>query len=296
MLQSMTAYGSLEFEHNSKRISIEIRSVNHRYFDLRIKSPSEFLKLENNIRKVLKDKLDRGSIDCFIRSRISQSTTDQNKKLSVDKALLEQYFEAIQDIKYEHKIKGSVELSDILRIKDIFILDEAEGKDEKLGPVFIKNLSKCADIVLAMQEQEGVALRASMIRDLSKIEEHTKTIEQRTVNSYKDYFEKIKEKINTLLDSPQISQDRIITEAGILAERNDIKEEIDRLYSHISQFQKEMDHQSSSVGKKLDFIVQEINREINTIASKSDDKDVVYIAVENKTLTEKIREQIQNVK
>jgi len=297
MIESMTAYGSTEFGYGSKVISIEIRSVNHRYFDLRIKSPGELLKFENEIRKTLKDKLDRGSIDCFIRVKSSsQNSSNQSKKLSVDWELLAQYIKSLKDIKNKQKIKGIVDIADVIRLKDVFILDEADEIGKDLLPMLIKNLSKCTDNVIEMQQKEGLALKSVMLETLSKIEAHTQTIEKKTVNSYKEHFEKIKEKISLLLETPQISQDRIVTEAGILAERKDISEEIDRLHSHISQFRHELELPTTSIGKKLDFIVQEINRETNTIASKSEDKDVVYMAIENKTLTEKIREQVQNVK
>ena len=296
MLQSMTAYGSMEFEYATKRFFIEIRSVNHRYFDLRIKAPYEFLKFENEIRKTLKDKLDRGSIDCFIRTKTASGVAEQSKELKVDQDLIAQYLKAVESIKYEHKIKGSIEICDVIRLKDVFVLDDNQNIEKDLKPILIDNITKCAQVVIEMQKQEGASLSSVILQDLAKIEDNTKIIENKTTNSYQEYFEKIKEKIKLLVESPQIAQDRIVTEAGILAERNDIKEEIDRLYSHISQLKKELTEPTVSIGKKLDFIIQEINRETNTIASKSEDKDVVYLAIENKTLTEKIREQVQNVK
>ncbi len=297
MIESMTAYGSIEFEHGTKKVSVELRSVNHRFFDLRIKSPAEIIKFESEIRKVLKDKLERGSIDCFIRVRtVSNGSSEQQKKLSVDRNLLQQYIDELKDLQREHKIKGSMELPDLIKLKDIFVLEEPDSDEEGLLPSLIKNMGKCADSVLEMQKKEGMSLKEAMTKNLSEIEKNTKTIESKADDLYKKYFEKLKEKIKLLTDSPQISDDRIVTEAGVLAERGDIREEIDRLYSHISQFKHELNNDTSSVGKKLDFIVQEINREINTIASKAEDKDTVYLAVENKTLTEKIREQVQNVK
>lgn len=297
MIESMTAYGSVEFEHGTKKVFVELRSVNHRFFDLRVKSPAEIFKFEPDIRKVLKDKLERGSVDCFIKVRsVNDGTSEQPKKLSTDWELLQQYIYELKDIQRQHKIKGNIELPDILKLKDVFVLEEPEAETEGLKEKLIEQLQHCSDSILDMQRKEGSALKDVMTKTLLEIEKNTNTIESKTASLYGQYFEKLKEKIRTLTEGSQVSEDRLVTEAGILAERGDIREEIDRLHSHISQFRHELSNSKGPVGKKLDFIVQEINREINTIASKAEDKETVYLAVENKTLTEQIREQVQNVK
>jgi uncharacterized protein (TIGR00255 family) len=299
MIESMTAYGSIEFEHGNKKISLELRSVNHRFFDVRIKTPMELMSIEPDIRKVLRDKLERGSIDCFIRIKTSINTeveTDNSKELRVDWKLLEQYLESVKDIKYRLKIKGDLNIQDIIRLKDLFIAEEAQDKDRTLQTVILENLNTCVESVIKMRKEEGATLSTVMENLVSDIEQKTKIIEEKIKNAYKETFNKLKDKLASLLNNTQISMDRIVTEAGIMSERLDISEEIDRLHSHYSQFRNELKSSSSAVGKKLDFIVQEMNREINTIASKSEEKEVVYLAVEVKTLVEKIREQVQNVK
>ncbi len=299
MIESMTAYGSIEFEHGNKKISLELRSVNHRFFDVRIKTPMELMSIEPDIRKVLRDKLERGSIDCFIRIKTSVNTeveTDNSKELKVDWKLLEQYLESVKDIKYRLKIKGDLNIQDIIRLKDLFIAEEAQDKDRTLQTVILENLNTCVESVIKMRKEEGATLSTVMENLVSDIEQKTKIIEEKIKNAYKETFNKLKDKLASLLNNTQISMDRIVTEAGIMSERLDISEEIDRLHSHYSQFRNELKSSSSAVGKKLDFIVQEMNREINTIASKSEEKEVVYLAVEVKTLVEKIREQVQNVK
>ncbi len=299
MIESMTAYGSIEFEHGNKKISLELRSVNHRFFDVRIKTPMELMSIEPDIRKVLRDKLERGSIDCFIRIKTSVHTevdADNSKELRVDWKLLEQYLESVKDIKYRLKIKGDLNIQDIIRLKDLFIAEEAQDKDRTLQTVILENLNTCVESVIKMRKEEGATLSTVMENLVSDIEQKTKIIEEKIKNAYKETFNKLKDKLASLLNNTQISMDRIVTEAGIMSERLDISEEIDRLHSHYSQFRNELKSSSSAVGKKLDFIVQEMNREINTIASKSEEKEVVYLAVEVKTLVEKIREQVQNVK
>ncbi|HOW17290.1 MAG TPA: YicC family protein, partial [bacterium] len=298
MIESMTAYGSIEFEHGNKKISLELRSVNHRFFDVRIKTPMELMSIEPDIRKVLRDKLERGSIDCFIRIKTSVHTevdADNSKELRVDWKLLEQYLESVKDIKYRLKIKGDLNIQDIIRLKDLFIAEEAQDKDRTLQTVILENLNTCVESVIKMRKEEGATLSTVMENLVSDIEQKTKIIEEKIKNAYKETFNKLKDKLASLLNNTQISMDRIVTEAGIMSERLDISEEIDRLHSHYSQFRNELKSSSSAVGKKLDFIVQEMNREINTIASKSEEKEVVYLAVEVKTLVEKIREQVQNV-
>ena len=296
MLKSMTAFASLEFEHGPKRVSIELRSVNHRFFDLRIKSPSGLLHAENQIRKILKDKLERGSIDCFIRVKHVDTTTTDNKKLSIDWPLIDQYMVALDDIKKKYKITDDLRTGDILRMRDILNTDDSDDKSEDLNATIVTNISKCADSMLKMQLAEGGALKKTMLELLAHIESNTDIIYKKVENTYKEIFKRLSDKITILLDTPQISHDRIVTEAGLLAQKADIKEEIDRIHSHVAQFRNETTRTDNCEGKKLDFIVQELNREFNTIASKSEDKDVVYLTVETKSLIEKIREQVQNVK
>ncbi|MCX6112067.1 MAG: YicC family protein [Proteobacteria bacterium] len=296
MLESMTAYGFSEVDINNTRFTIEIKSVNHRFFEARIKMPYSMAKIDPAIRKILKDKLIRGSVDCYIRpAKICQEECSGTEAVIVDYNLLSQYIKAIDDVKLKFKLQDAVKISDILRIPNIFVTEERNFSDEELGKKLLSAIEKCSDSVIEMQKKEGSALKTVIDKNLLTIEDYISKIIDGSKDLLEHTLDKIKEKLVKLLSNTEISEDRILTEAGILAERFDISEEIDRLKSHIKQFRDET-NKSTDVGRKLDFIVQEINREINTIASKAEEKDIVYCCVESKAVIEKIREQIQNVK
>ena len=296
MLESMTAYGYCEVDINNTRFTIEIKSVNHRFFEARVKMPYSMSKFDPAIRKILKDKLGRGSVDCYIKtSKICLDDPNCSGAVTVDQNLLAQYMKILDEIKFKFKISEPIKMSDIISIPDIFVTEEKVVLDESIEKELLASMEICAKSVVEMQRVEGTALKVVIENNLRSIEDFVSKITENSKGLLEHTLEKIKDKLQKLLASTQISEDRLLTEAGILAEKLDISEELDRLKSHIKQFRDEL-QSNSDVGRKLDFIVQEINREINTIASKAEDKDIVYYCVESKALIEKIREQIQNVK
>jgi uncharacterized protein (TIGR00255 family) len=296
MLESMTAYGSSEVDINNTRFTIEVKSVNHRFFEARLKMPYSMMKMDPAIRKVLKSKLVRGSVDCYIKpAKINMEESGGTETVTLDTNLLAQYVKLLDDIKFKFKIGDTLKMSDIVRIPNLFMVEEKGLSEEELNTKLMKAVEKCADGVLEMQRKEGLALKTATDKNLDIIEGYVSKISSNTEGLLEKTKEKMNEKLAKVLANTEISEDRILIEAGILAERLDTTEEIDRLKSHIGQFRDEL-NSNDEVGRKLDFIVQEINREINTIASKTDDKDIVYVCVESKSVIEKIREQIQNVK
>jgi len=297
MLESMTAYGSTDVEFCNIKATIEIRSVNHRFFECRAKMPSYMYKVETTIRKILKDKLVRGSLDLFVRSsRSTCQNAETLEALELDDVLLSQYVKILADVKNKYKIDGDLKISDVIRIPNIFMTNEKDLTMDFLDKHLLPAVEKCADSVLEMQKKEGQALKTVINKNLDEVEKNVSFIEKRTGDHFEETYKKALDKLNKILSSVDISKDKIVTEAGLIANRLDISEELDRLKSHIEQFRETEKGSTEPVGKKLDFIIQEINREFNTIASKSESKDIVYIAVESKTLVEKMREQIQNVK
>lgn len=296
MLESMTAYGSAEVDINNTRITIEIKSVNHRFFEARIKMPYSMAKIDPAIRKILKEKLIRGSIDCYIKSaKICQDDLNIPDSITVDTELLSQYIKALEEIKTKFNITDTIKISDVLKIPNLFLNEEKVFSNDELEKKLLRTVEKCAVHVLEMQKKEGVELKTVIEKNLDNIDIYVSKIKKGSVDLLNKSFIKIKDRITKLLANSEISEDRIITEAGIIAEHLDVTEEIDRLHSHIKQFRHELNN-NNDVGRKLDFIIQEINREINTIASKSEEKDIVYYCVETKSIIEKIREQVQNVK
>ncbi|MEI6092787.1 MAG: YicC/YloC family endoribonuclease [bacterium] len=296
MLESMTAYGSAEIDINNNHLTIEIKSVNHRFFEARLKMPYSMGKIDPAIRKLLKEKLVRGSVDCYIKTtKISKDETNCIESITVDTDLLSQYIKALEEIKVKFNISDNIKISDVLKIPNLFINEEKSFSDEELEKKILKTIEKCLGQVLEMQKKEGAELKKVIDKNLDIIDDYVVKIKDGSKDLLNNSFIKIKDNLTKLLSSSDISEDRILTEAGILAEHIDVTEEIDRLNSHIKQLRYELNN-NTDVGRKLDFIIQEVNREINTIASKSEEKDVIYHCVETKSIIEKIREQVQNVK
>ncbi|MFH1224149.1 MAG: YicC/YloC family endoribonuclease [Pseudomonadota bacterium] len=297
MLESMTAFGSIDVECGNLKTTIEIRSVNHRFFECRMKAPSHIYKIENSVRNLLKEKLKRGSIDFFVKPCKSVSEdSSATETLEVDNGLLLQYIKTLASVKKKFKIKDELKLSDIIRLPNIFRSKDDEITSDFLEKHLLPSVAKCADSILEMQKKEGQALKTAIDKNINEIEKNIDVIGKNSVSHFEETYKKVSDRITSLLSNHEISKDRIAAEAGIIADRLDISEELDRLKSHIEQFRQTEKGNTEPIGKKLDFIIQEINREFNTIASKSENKDIVYTAVESKTLVEKIREQIQNVK
>jgi len=292
MLESMTAYGTLDFELSGHKYTMEIRSVNHRFFEFKLRAPSYLYKFESLIRDSIKSKLQRGSVECYIKSDKTSSPD-----IDVDYELMGEYIKSLNEAQAKFKIEGKIELADIIRLPNIFTTKEPEIVNDIVEKEIASSAESCSLLVKEMQKKEGEKLKAAMERHLIQIEKNTHQIESKSHDLFNISFNKIKERLKELLADSNIPTERITAEAGLMAERLDISEEVERLASHFAQFRETLNNKNSEpVGKKLDFIVQEINREINTIASKAEDTNVVYTAVENKTLTEKIREQVQNVK
>ncbi len=292
MLESMTAYGTLDFELSGHKYTMEIRSVNHRFFEFKLRAPSYLYKFETLVRDTIKSRLQRGSVECYIKGDKTSSPD-----IDVDYALMGEYIHSLNEVQKKFKLEGKLEISDVIRLPNIFATKEPEIINDIVEKEIVASAENCADLVKEMQKKEGEKLKTAMEQHLIHIEKNTNEIEKKSHDLFNNSFNKIKERLNELLSDSNIPTERITAEAGLMAERLDITEEVERLASHFGQFRETLNNKNKEpVGKKLDFIVQEINREINTIASKAQDTNVVYTAVENKTLTEKIREQVQNVK
>jgi uncharacterized protein (TIGR00255 family) len=304
MLESMTGFGSSDFTLKGYRFNIEVKSVNNRFFDARIKLPSSLNKLEPEIRQILKESLIRGSVDCYIKvskdidsnkSSENNKSEDNTETITLDQKLLEQYIKAIEKVKSKFKVDEKLQISDLMRIPNLFITEDLISSSEDIQKAIMACIKQSIDSVIKMQKKEGKATFESIQSNIKNIENNIKKIKKSTINDVKETHKKLFDKIASLLENTEISHDRILTEAGIIAQRKDISEELDRLQSHLEQFSVVL-NSAKEAGKKLDFITQEVNREINTISSKTENNEVTYLCVECKSLAEKIREQIQNVK
>lgn len=292
MIKSMTGYGRESFLDETLSLDIEMKSVNSRYLDLSIRMPNQLNFLEDAIRKAIKNRIARGRVDLFIRTS-KKNLSKSNINVDLDTALeMKEKLEAI----IEHTgIKSAVNLNDILRNDDVLTYDSPNLDEEYLKEKVLATINNTLSILDTMRIQEGEHLKEALLELLGKIEDNTKKIEQLASNITSEYKEKIEASIAKLLDKTHpIDEDRLANEIVFYADRADIAEEITRLYSHIKQFNQSL-NSKEAIGKKLDFITQEMLRETNTIGSKSNKREITELVIEQKTVIEKIKEQVQNI-
>lgn len=297
MLSSMTGFGHFEYSEENKRVSVEIKSVNHRYLDLSIKTSRGISYLESTIRNYIKPRLTRGKVDVYIHYHESAEDTYQvryNSKIAMG------YVQAIHQLQQEYEetyntgLKDDLSVSTIVNLPDVFEL-VAEEKDETEQFEFVKvAIDKALAKYIESKQIEGDNLKADLSGKLSEMSGYVDEIERRSPDIIEDYKKRLLEKVHDLFEDRQIDENRIAMEVTLFADKICVDEEIVRLKSHI----KEMTESLSSdepVGRKLDFLAQEMNREANTILSKSTDSEIADIGINLKTLIEKVREQIQNI-
>ncbi len=293
MLRSMTCFARKEFTGEGYGLSLELRSVNSRFFDLHLKMPRQFSPIENRIRKFLKEKLTRGRVDLYIQF---QTTDEKNVSFEPNSSLAKAFLEAVEGLCQGIDLPNDLRVSELLSLlKDAIVVKEEPIEEDVLWTWVKEPLEELVSSALEMARKEGKATYEDIVKRVNRIEELSGEISKRFQETEKEQTEKLKERIlSRLSDIKEIDESRIIQEAAILADKLDINEELVRLESHISQFNKylEIDRQ---IGRKLDFLVQEINREVNTISTKACDSTISHYVVEIKAELEKIREQLQNV-
>ena len=288
---SMTGYGKGEHNDGKRSITAEIKTINNRYCDINIKTPKHLRFFEDNIRKILKNSVQRGRIDVYINiDYISESDTVIVPNLSLAK----QYKDAIDKIKIELGMNSNPSLDTIIRFQDVLIAKEDDPDDDELR-ICLENAMKTAvKNLLDMRETEGIQLKTDIGISMVKILELMEVISEGSDTIVDDYKNKFENRIKELLGSYELDENRLYNEIVIYADKSDINEEIVRFKSHMSQLSDALDN-GGPIGRKLDFIIQEANREINTIGSKIGNLDIIQAVIEIKNLLEKIREQIQNI-
>lgn len=291
MLNSMTGYGRYEQIDEKRKIVIDIRSVNHRYSDVTVKLPRAYGYLEDKIREYVLANISRGKVDVFI---YIENYTSDDKEIILDETLCRNYFLLLEQIKDSCNIKQDIAVSDMTRFSDMFITKQQEEDKEQVWQMFLECLKPALDDFLSARRREGDRLLSDLKEKGEKIRELTLKVEELAPKVVTEYAKKLSERMKELLGDFKADEARLLTEVGIMADRVCINEEIVRLKSHFVELD-EILSQDEPVGRKLDFLVQEINRETNTIGSKANDKDITKIVVEMKSEIEKLREQIQNV-
>ncbi len=291
MIRSMSGYGAAEEILNGRNIRVEIKSVNHRYFEFSAKVPRSFGFLEERMKRLLSDNISRGKVDVGVFIQTVDGITEE---ISINKEVVKSYGEALRSVKDEFDLADDLTLSAVAKFPDAFTVVKAETDEEELWADVKAVAEKAVAAFVSMREAEGEKMKADVLEKAAFIEEKVAFVEKRSPETVKEYRERLYAKMREVLENSQIDDARIVQEAAIYSDKVAVDEETVRLRSHLSQLRKIVD-MSEPVGRKLDFLIQEVNRETNTIGSKCSDVEIAQVVVDIKSEIEKIREQIQNI-
>ncbi len=291
MLKSMTGFGRAEGETGLGKLYIEVRSVNHRYCDINVKLPKRLTPFENRIKEIIRSQISRGRIDAVFRL---ENMSEEKGELYLDLSLAEQYYKALQLLKEKLKLKDEITLQMLACIKDLISIREETVDIEPYWKDIDSILKRSLEEMDLMKRREGEFLAKDIEQRLVEIGRELTVIKEKFPIRFEAYQKRMKERIKQILNGIEIEPFRFEQEVALLAERMDITEEIVRVESHLLQFLNLLECKDS-VGRKMEFLLQEINREINTISSKANDAEISQIVVRIKSELEKIREQVQNI-
>ncbi|MDF2590695.1 MAG: YicC-like protein [Clostridia bacterium] len=290
MIKSMTGFGRGEASQDNITFSVDIKTVNHRYSDISVRMPRMVSPLEEKVREYIGSKLNRGKIDVYI----NYDSFGQDTTVKLDTNLASAYVDSLKILKQQFDIRDDISLSLLTRFPDILKLDTEEKDLDFLWSILSSAIEQAVGSLVEMRSREGERLCKDMIEKLDIIKSTVDEIKAKSADLVDVYKNKLYDKIKEMTKDVQLDENRLLTEVAIYADKSSIDEEIVRLKSHIEEFKKTL-NVSGTIGKKLDFIVQEMNREVNTIGSKSSDLGVVNSVIAMKTEIEKIREQVQNI-
>ena len=291
MIYSMTGFGRSEFQNENIKISSEIKSVNHKYLDVSVKLPRKLNLFEIKIRNLLKEYAVRGKVDIFISY---ENLADCGESLRFNESLAREYFEYYKKIKDMLNLTDDIRTSSIARCQDVLVLEESSLDEDLLWPYVSECLTSSLKMFCESRLKEGEALKDNILDKLDKMEQCVSYIEERLPDIINEYRQKLTDKVSEFLENSQMDEGRIAAEVTLFADKIAVDEELVRLKTHISNM-RDILNKGGEAGRNLDFIAQEMNRESNTILSKSSDIEVTNCGIELKTLIEKIREQVQNI-
>lgn len=290
-LLSMTGYGSAKGSVEGQEITVELKSVNNRYLDCSVRLPRNFLFAEDTVKQAVSAGVSRGKVDVFVSAQASQ---DSGTVVSVNEELARGYRDAVARIAETLGLESGLNAFSLARFPDALTVERRELDKDKAAAALSEITAKAVEEFNAMREREGERLRRDMLGKLETIEGLVSVVEERSPQTVKEYRERLEARLRDILADRSLDEQRVITEAAIFADRTAVDEETVRLRSHIAQF-RTMLEEGSPIGRKMDFLVQEFNRESNTIGSKCSDASLAKVVVDLKSEIEKIREQLQNV-
>jgi len=292
MLVSMTGFGRVEFNDAQHRMSVELKSVNNRYLDVSIRLPRDLNVFEEKIRQTISQYANRGRVECSISYQYSGSDAYE---VLINPALAVAFQQGVQQLSEALSIDEPVRLSQILALPDVLKVERHSEDAEIMWQQLLPVLEQALASFSAMRLQEGQRLSEDLMQRLKLIETLKDQVALRAPNVVEDYSAKLREKMLVLLQDTSMDETRLITEVALMANRTDITEEIVRLTSHCTEFRHLVTQEKEAVGRKLDFLMQEMNREVNTIGSKANDYEIGKVVIDMKSELEKMREQVQNI-
>lgn len=292
MIKSMTGYGRGNEELEGRSFNVEIKSVNNRYLDMNIRLPRSINSLEDKIRKEIISKVSRGKIDVFING---ENNGENDVIINVDENIAKAYFKAYSHLKDILNMDENVPLSLISKAPDVIQVEKLEEDLDEIWAILSASLNQALEMFVNMREVEGNKLSEDVLERCDSIISMMEVIEERSPSVVAEYREKINSRLKEFLGEVEIDEARLLNEVAFFSDKCSITEEIVRLKSHIIQLKDTMQNNDDSIGRKLDFLIQEMNREINTIGSKANDLLITRTVVDIKSEIEKIREQIQNI-
>jgi len=290
-MKSMTGYGKASYISKTQTIDVEISSVNNRFLEYNIRLPRELGSLEPRVKELISGKVQRGKINVNI---VYEENGAEASKLVLDESLAKKIYSHLQKLKKTYKLAGEVQINHFLSFPEILKIEKTNNFEEKIWAKLKKTINEAATEMVSMRIKEGANLKKDISGRLKKLLAKIKKIELLSAQNKNIHRERLTKKLDDLLDGRTVDKNRLEEEIAYIVERSDIAEECIRFKSHIQQFQTTL-KQENSVGKKINFILQELNRESNTIGSKAANTEIAYITVEMKEGIEKIREQIQNI-
>ena len=290
MIRSMTGFGKAIIEKNSRKYQVEIKSVNHRYLDISVKIPRAISFLEEEVKREISKSVKRGKVDVFITF---ENNSLEGREIKINTDLAKEYIKELKNLAKEENILADIQVNDIAKYPDVLKIQE-NGEDEKIKEELVEVVANATESLMKMKKSEGEKIAEDLSKRLEKIQEKVNETSNLSTGLIEEYVVKLKERIKKLLKEEEIDETRLAEEVVIYADKCSIEEEITRLNSHILQV-KELLNSDKSVGKKIDFIIQEMNRETNTIGSKSNNLGITNNVIDLKTEIEDMREQVQNI-
>ena len=291
MARSMTGFGRAKVENQSLGFTVEIKTLNHRYLDINMRIPKVIYFLEEDLRKRIQNRLDRGRVEVYIQG---SSQASDKIEVQLNEPLVESYIGCFKYLTDNYNIKADISLSSLTGIQDLFQLVEKEQDEDIVKEMVLMALDEALGKVLEMRDKEGCRLEKDIVMRGHLIKDMLEDIEDRAPAVIEEYRVKLKSRITELIQGADLDENRFNMEVAFFVDRSNITEEIIRLRSHLDQLD-EILKQKGSIGRKLDFLVQEMNREANTIGSKANDLNITNLVVDIKSEVEKIREQVQNI-